>query len=123
MKEQLHSNYIKSSNLIFATVGLAIINFFFLGDTLSNEANIVTGIFTLLFICGLGMLVRQGYAWVKYLLLVLTTLSLILFAFISSNPTQNFVVTIVSIAQTVLQVWATILLFRVPKITEIKLVE
>lgn len=123
MKEQLHSNFIKSSNLIFATVGMGIINFFFSGVTLSNGANIVTAIFTLLFICGVGIIVRQGYAWVKYLLLVLTTLGLILIAFIPGNPTQNSVVTVVNIAQTVLQVWATILLFRVPKITESRLVE
>ena len=123
MKEQVHSNFIKSSNLIFATVGLGIINFFFPSDILSNGANILTAIFTLLFICGLAILVRQGYAWVKYLLLVLTILGIVAIALIPSSPTQNSVVTIVNIVQTVLQVWATILLFRVPKTKDSKLVE
>lgn len=123
MKEQLHSNFIKSSNLIFATVGLGIINFFFPGDILSNGANIATAIFTLLFICGLAILVRQGYAWVKYLLLVLIILGIVAIALIPSNPTQNSVVTIVNIAQTVLQVWATVILFLIPKTAENTLAE
>lgn len=123
MKEQVHSNFIKSSNLIFASVGLGIINLFFSSDTLSNVVNIVGVIFTLLLICGLGILVRQGYPWVKYLLLVLTTLGLVSMLLLPSNPTHNPVVIIVNIAQIVIAVWATILLFRVPKITESKLVE
>ncbi len=122
MKDQLHSNFIKSSNLIFATVGLGIVNFFF-SHILLNGTNIVTAIFTLLFISGLGLLVRRGFAWVKYLLLVLTIVGLILIMFIPNDPTQNTIVIIVNIAQTVIQVWATVLLFRVPKIIDNKLAE
>jgi len=124
MKAQVHSNFIKSSNLIFATVGLGIINFFFSSANLSNGANIVAEIFGLLCICELGLLVRRGYAWgVKYLFLVSTIFGLILIMLILINQTQNPIVFIVPIAQTVLQAWAMILLFRVPKLTESKLVE
>ncbi|HZK96704.1 MAG TPA: hypothetical protein VFC67_21070 [Prolixibacteraceae bacterium] len=124
MKEQVHSNFIKASNLIFATVGLGIINFFFSRDNLSNGAKILAEIFGLLCICVLGLLVRRGYAWgVKYLFLLSTIFGLILIMLILSNQTQNPIVFIVPIAQTVIQAWAMILLFRVPKITESKLVE
>lgn len=117
MKEPVHSNFIKSSNLIFATVVLGIINFLFSSDNLSNGAKIVAEIFGLLCICGLGLLVRRGYAWgVKYLFLVSTLFGLILIMHILSNQIQNPIVFIVPTTQIVLQAWAMILLFRVPKI-------
>jgi len=118
MKEQLHSNFIKSSNLIFATVGLGIINFYFSSDTLSSRTNIAVAIITLLTILGLGILVRQGYNWMKYLLLVLTILGLFGISTILTDLTQNPIVGIVSIVETVLEIWATVILFLIPKAAE-----
>lgn len=118
MKEHLHSNFIKSSNLIFATVVLGIINFFFSSDTLSSGTNIAVAIITLSMILGLGILVRQGYNWMKYLLLVLTILGLFGISTILTDLTQNPIVGIVSIVQTVLEIWATVILFLIPKTAE-----
>jgi hypothetical protein len=121
MEKPIHANYIKSSNLIFGTVGLGILNFFFSTELLKTGQNIATAIVTLAIITGIGFLVRQGKNWVKYLLLVLTVFGLIGMPFIINNITQRPVVGLVNIAQTIMQLWAIVLLFNVPKKTEEKL--
>ena len=118
MEKQIHRNYIKSSNLIFGTVGLGLINFFFSSDVLNTGQNIAIAILTLIIIAGIGFLVRQGKAWVKYLLLVFTILGLIGIPFIINNITQKPVVGLINIAQTIMQIWAMVLLFMVPKKTD-----
>ncbi len=117
MEKQIHENYIKSSNLIFITAGLGLINFFFASDLLSNGFNITVAVFTIAFIIGIGFLVRQGYNWVKIFLLVITLLGLIGIPFTLQNLTEKPVVGIINIIQTILQIWAVVLLFKVPKQT------
>ncbi len=121
MDKQIHPNYIKSSNLIFGTVGLGLINFFFSSDLLNTGQNIATAILTLVIIAGIGYLVRQGKDWVKYLLLVLMVFGLIGIPFIINNIVQKPMVGIVNIAQTIMQLGATVLLFKVPKIVDDKI--
>lgn len=121
MEKHIHPNFTKSSNLIFGTVGLGLINFFFSSELLNNGQNIATAIFTLVIIAGIGFLVRQGKDWVKYLLLVFTLLGLIGIPFIINNITQKPVVGLINIAQTIMQIWAMVLLFMVPKKTDDKL--
>ena len=120
MDKQIHPNYIKSSNLIFGTVGLGLINFFFSSELLNTGQNIATAILTLVIIAGLGFLVRQGKDWVKYVLLVLMVLGLISIPFIITNIVQRPVVGLINIAQTIMQLWATVLLFKVPKTVDEK---
>ena len=115
MEKPIHANYIKSSNLIFGTVGLGIINFFFSTELLNTGQNIATAVVTLAIIAGIGFLVRQGKNWVKYFLLVLTLFGLIGMPFIINNINERSVVGLVNIAQTILQIWAMVLLFKVPK--------
>ena len=118
MKDNLHSNFIKSSNLIFVTVGLGITNFFFSKETLSGGTNIAIAIITLSMILGLGILVRQGFNWIKYLLLVITILGLFGISTILIDFSQNPIVGIVNLVQTVLEIWATVILFLIPKTTK-----
>ena len=115
MDQLIHSNFIKSSNLIFGTVGLGLINFFFSSDILNSGKNVAIATITLLFIIGIGFLVRRGKHWVKYLLLILTILGLIGIPFIINNILEKPIVGIINIAQTIMQLWAMILLFQVPK--------
>jgi hypothetical protein len=114
MDSHLHSNYIKSSNLIFITAGLGVINLFFSNDLLINGQNIATVIITPLFVAGIGFLVRQGKQWVKYLLLVLTVLGLLGMLLIINSLFERTISGIINITQTIMQVWATILLFKIP---------
>ena len=120
MEKQIHPNYIKSSNLIFGTVGLGLINFFFARELLNTAQNIATAILTLVIIVGLGYLVRQGKDWVKYVLLVFMVFGLISIPFIINNIVQMPIVGLINIAQTIMQLWATVLLFKVPKIVDDK---
>jgi membrane-bound ClpP family serine protease len=118
MEKQIHENFIKSSNLIFITAGLGLINFFFASDLLSNGFNITVAVFSIAFIIGIGFLVRQGYNWMKIFLLVITLLGLVGIPFTLKNLTEKPVVGIINIIQTILQIWAVVLLFKVPKQTE-----
>jgi len=113
VEKQIHQNFIKSSNLIFITAGLGLINFFFSPEFLSNGFNITIAIFTFAFIVVIGFLVRQGYNWVKIFLLVLTILGLIGISFTLKNLTEKPIVGIINITQTILQIWAVILLFKI----------
>ncbi len=121
MDKQIHPNYIKSSNLIFGTVGLGLINFFFANELLKTGQNIATAILTLMIIAGFAYLVRQGKNWVKYLLLVIMVFGLIGLLFIINNILQRPIVGVINIAQTIMQLWATVLLFKVPKIVDAKI--
>ena len=123
MDKQPHQNFIKSSNLIFGTVGLGLINYFFSSELLSNGKNIANAVITLLLIAGLAYLVRQGLKWVKYLLLVLTITGLIGMMFMINSIAQKPVVGLIIIVQTIMQTWATVLLFKVPKTIENKTVD
>ena len=113
--KKLPSNFIKSSNLVLGTAVLGLINLLLSRDILTDVKNIAIAILTLLFIIGLGFLIRQGQNWVKYLLLVLTIVGTIGIPFIITNITEKPLIGIINLAQTVMQIWATILLFKVPK--------
>lgn len=115
MQTQVHPNYIKASELIFITAGLGIINFFFSPEILSSGFAIIIAVFTLLFIAGLGVLIKQGFSWIKYLLLALFIFGLLGIPFIIKNITTNPIVGIVNIIQTILQIWALVLLFKISK--------
>jgi hypothetical protein len=115
MEKQLSPNFKKASNLIFGTVGLGLINLFLLRDDLSYGKNLFVVVFIQIIIAGLGYLVRRGYRWIKYLLLVLTVLGLTDVPSIINNLTQKPIIEIINIAQIIMQIWAVVLLFKVPK--------
>ncbi len=115
----LHPNYIKSSNLIFASAGLGIINFLILPNMQNSVLGIVTIIIVCSFIVGLGFLVRSGKEWVKYLLLALSIIGLVFgFPEMLNMIKINIIAFIINIIQTVFQIWATVLLFKVHKLNE-----
>ena len=115
MKTQKHRNYLISSNLIFASAVLGIISFFLIYLLANDSKNIMNGIFNILFIVGLGLLVRIGKKWVKFLLLALTIFGLFLMTSIADTLAHNLYGGIIAILQTVLQIVAVILLFLIPK--------
>ncbi len=123
MENKMHTNFIKSSNLIFITFGLGLINLFMTRSELVTGTHKAIAITTMLFVLGLGYLVRQGFGWVKYLLLVLTILGLISIPVTIVSLGQRPIVGLINVAQTVLQVWAMIILFKIPKTTDTKPLE
>jgi hypothetical protein len=120
MKKDIHPNYILSSNLIFGSIGLGLINVLVQWLSSSEDRmvvimDIMVIILSLLIVAAMGFLVRQGYGWMKYVLLVLTVLGLIGIPFILYNFSKNPLAGVINIIETVMQVWATVILFRIPK--------
>ena len=118
MTKKVHENFIKSSNLIYISAALGLVNLFLTKGDIVSTRLISSAILTLLFVGGLGYIVRQGYAWIKYLLLVLMIFGLIgIVGLIITNLEKQPLITTVNIIQTILQTWATVLLFIIPKKT------
>ena len=115
MGKVIHQNYIKASNLTFLSGLMGIVNIFFLPEILASTIGIVTIIVTFAFVIGLGFLIRQGFDWVKYLLLFLMIFGLIGIQTIIKNLSENPIVGIINIIQTILQFWALILVFKISK--------
>jgi len=118
MTKKVHENFIKSSNLIYISAALGLVNLFLTKGDIVSTRLISSAILTLLFVGGLGYIVRQGYAWIKYLLLVLMIFGLIgIVGLIITNLEKQPLITTVNIIQTILQTWATVLLFIIPRKT------
>lgn len=120
MEKKIHENFIKSSNLIFITFGLGLINLFLTRSELITGTHKAIAITTMLLVLGIGYLVRQGFDWVRYLLLVLTILGLIGIPFTIMNLAQRPIIGLINVIQTALQIWAVVILFKIPKTTETK---
>lgn len=118
MIKQKHRNYILSSNLIIVSAILGIISFFLIPGLANDSKNIINGIFNISFIAAIGLLVRLGKRWIKFLLLALTIIGLILMTSIVDTLTHNLYVGIIAILQTILQIISTVLLFMIPKEVE-----
>ena len=115
MGKDLHQNYIKASNLTFVSALLGIINVVLLKGVLTNTISIVTTIFTFLFIIGLGFLIRQGFEWIKYLLLFMMVFGLIGIPTWIKNLQEIPIVGLTNLIQIILQFWDLILVFKIPK--------
>jgi len=110
----IHPNYKKSAELIYLSAALGIGNLICKYETLDG-IKICIALVSLAFVSGIGYLVSKGYDWIKFVLLVLLSLGLISIFFIIANLTNDLIVGIINIVQTVLQIWALVLLFKIPK--------
>lgn len=116
MKKQSHSNFMKASNLLFGTAILVLISVFLEKVVLSyDRTTFIIIMMNIILITGLGLLVRQGYKWVKYLLLTLSILYLIEAVALLLNSPVIQIPQVLFFAQIVLVIWSTVLLFRIPK--------
>lgn len=114
IKKIVHSNYIKASNLIFISTGLGAMNMALYPNILSNLFVFIVGIFTLMFLVGIGILARLGFSWFKYVFLGLFLFGLIAIPGMIKNFEKNPGIGVINLIQTLLQIWATVLLFKIP---------
>ena len=114
MKNQVHHNYIKASDLILITIGLGIINIFLSPAVFSTSFSVIVAIFTLLLMLANAILIRKGYNWAKILFTILFGLGLFGIPLMVKTLAENPIVGVINIIQTVLQIWAVVLLFRIP---------
>lgn len=111
----IHPNHKRAANLIYLSAGLGVINVILSPAIFNNSFGIIIAILTLGMLIGLGYLVSRGDDWIKYVLLVFMILGLIGIPGIIMNILLSPIVGIINIVQTALQIYAIVLLFRIPK--------
>jgi len=115
VKIVIHENNIKSSNLMFLSAFLGLLNFLLSGDAMI-KAGIRSAIFSLIFIIFLSVLIRKGYNTLKYILLGLLLLGSIFSIPYMIYDLNNFPINgIISVCQYIVQIASVILLFLIPK--------
>lgn len=114
-ESQIHPNYKKAADLIYLSGALGIGNVIWMYDTLDNGLKIFTALISVGFVFGIGYLISKGTEWIKFLLAVILFLGILGIPFVIQDLENNTVVGIINILQTVLQIWALILLFKIPK--------
>ena len=116
MDSNKNTNFLKSSNLMFATAGLASVNILLLPNSDKVLLNVFFVIFALIIFVGLGFLIRSGKNSIKYFLITLILAELLTGfpgMFLIMKVTQ--ISMIINLLQLILQVYAVILLFKIPK--------
>ncbi|MDQ0067467.1 hypothetical protein [Chryseobacterium lathyri] len=111
----IHPNHTKAANLMYLSGALGIGNMIWIYESLNSPSSITGAIATLAFIFGMGYLASKGTDWIKYVLLIIFLIGLIGIQSIYLNLLSDPVLGILSIAQTILQIWTIIVLFQVPK--------
>jgi hypothetical protein len=111
----IHPNHTKAANVMYLSGALAAAGMIWSYEILNSIIAIFVAVTTLAFIFGMGYLISKGTDWVKYLLLILFVLGLIGLPEIALNIKTNPVQSIIYFVQSVLQAYAIILLFKVPK--------
>jgi len=111
----IHENHIQSSNLMFLSAVLGLMNFF-LSDEVAIKTNFKSALFGILYVVFLGALIRRGYNGVKYVLVVSLLLGSIVFIPYLIYDIKNFPINgIIDLCNYIAQIAATILLFMIPK--------
>lgn len=110
-----HPNHKKSADLIYLSGALGIGNLIWTYQILDSGMKIFIALISLAFVFGIGYLVSKGTEWIKYVLLVILILGLLGFPFIIANIQNKPIFGIINIVQTVLQICALVLLFKIPK--------
>jgi hypothetical protein len=112
METTHQSKFIKSSNLLFMTVVLVIISSIIIGIFIPHESNsLFIIIINLLIISSVGLIVRRGMNWTKYLPLILLILYFIETSSSLIISEVNFIIQIIFVAQIILITLATLNLF------------
>jgi len=116
------SKFSKSSNLLFVTAGLVIISDIITRIFFTTETNsLFLIIINLVLIGSVGLLVRQGKVWTKFLPLILLILYIYeAFSFLI-NSEVNLIIKIIFVAQLILVTLATFILFFNSKKEDIKI--
>jgi hypothetical protein len=112
MRISSNLNYIKSSNLFFISAGLGLINFLLSPDILLTKSATITSVIVISIIFVLGLLIRFEISWVKYLLIVIIIFGINAFpSFIKEEFNSHPLNALITILQSIAQIYATVLLF------------
>lgn len=111
----IHENHIKSSNFIFISIALGVINLLLAMKYAETKTEFISSIVAFIFLATLGYLVRKGYNLKVFLLVIFSIGLLVSIPALISDLTYFPLNGILSLSQTILQLWAIIFLFMIPK--------
>lgn len=120
MNNYLHPNYNKAARFLFLSGGISILNALFTSDitsVYSHESSVVMLASAVIFV--FAWYARRGNSWLKYVLLALILVGLFSIQSTVDEVKQNPVGGVVDIATGIMQVWAVVLLFLIPKRTSV----
>lgn len=117
--QPVYPNYKKAAELLYISGFFGIGNLIWKYDTLENELQIFIAIIVLALGFVLAYVTSKGIEWFKYILLALFAFGLVSIPFIISDILNEPVVGIINIVQTILQIYALVLLFKIPKTVNI----
>ncbi|MDP9957742.1 hypothetical protein J2X97_003414 [Epilithonimonas hungarica] len=111
----IHPNHKKSADLVYISGTLGIGNLIWSYETLDSGMKMFIAFFTIAFVFGIGYFISKGTEWVKYFFLIILIFGLLGFPYIIANLKNEPVIGIINIVQTILQIWALVLLFKIAK--------
>ncbi|MBK7029435.1 MAG: hypothetical protein IPH45_09550 [Bacteroidales bacterium] len=118
MDKVVPSNFVKSSNIIFLSIGLGMVSFLLREENLSQRSHLYISLTSWILLAGIGLLIRKGYNWVKYLMLLLTIINIYSISLIFQVVNDKLLSGILGVAPLLIQVWATVILFIPPSDSE-----
>ena len=111
----IHHNYKKAATLLFVSIGLSVFNILLNPQTMSSGFGIFTTICTLTIMIVIALFINKGNDIMKYILAILVGLGLLGIPFLLWNIFNSPIVGINNLIQTILQIAAVVLLFKIPK--------
>ncbi len=114
MENKLYQQYRTASNLIFITVVLDPIEFFFSKYLGMTKEEVVFEVLGLFFIALTAFAIRRGASWVKYILLMLTLIGIAAIVLSLRAAVVSTVPVAITCMQVILMAWALVLLFKIP---------
>lgn len=101
-----------AAKLMYLTGVIGILNLVMMRNSPLYGSSPTVGIISVAFIFGIGVLISKGFEWMKYILLIIMLLGLLAFPFILYNIMSAPVIGIANVVQTILQIYALVLLFK-----------
>lgn len=111
----IHPNYKKAADMIYVSAALGIGNIIWAYETLDSGFKMLIAFLSVAFVFGIGYFVSKGSEYMKYFFFIILIFGLFGFPYIITNLKNEPVVGIINIVQTILQIWALVLLFKIPK--------
>ncbi|KGO84820.1 hypothetical protein Q765_19610 [Flavobacterium rivuli WB 3.3-2 = DSM 21788] len=109
----VHPNYIKASDLLLINTVLTIPNVFLSPRNFATPLAISVLIAVIVFQIVIAIAIRNGVAWIKYLILVLFLIGLFEISTFVKIFLETPIIGVINIIQTLLQIAAIVLLFKI----------
>ncbi len=111
----IHENHIKAGNLVYLSGAIGIGIFIWKFDQLPHPAYNVIPFLALVVIFAMGYLMQKGVDWMRFILLGFVVVGTLAMPIVVMNILNDPILTIANAVQGVLQIWALVLMFKIPE--------